>query len=153
MVTELEIPESTGRKKFSEAERAKAVDLVVNGGLTLKQAAEKMGCSVPSLQNWKSAAIKDGLVVPVKKASKKTGKKSNKKSAKKTPKKATGETWEDTTPEKPTKGPKKAVAKTSKLTFAELTDQFWAQYKNETVTPKEVQAIYSVLQFAFEKLN
>jgi len=100
--------------------------------------------------NWKSAAIKDGSVVPAKKAPKKTGKKPGKK----TPKKPMGETWEDATPEKPTKAtPKKAATKSGKITFAELTDQFWAQYKNETVTPKEVQDIYSVLQFAFNKLN
>jgi transposase-like protein len=43
------------RKTFSEKVKEKAVQLMLDGELSQKQIAQKFGCSVPSLQQWRKA--------------------------------------------------------------------------------------------------
>jgi transposase-like protein len=44
------------RKRFTAKEKDKAVQLLLEGNLSQKQVAQKFGCSIASLQQWKKAA-------------------------------------------------------------------------------------------------
>jgi len=50
---------ANSRNTFTHSEKAKAVKLLAAGTHTLKQVAEKFGCSVAALQLWKKALKRD----------------------------------------------------------------------------------------------
>lgn len=52
-----------GGKRFTDAEKARAVDAFVNGGLSLEAAAELIGCTPYSVRRWaKLAGVDTGAV-------------------------------------------------------------------------------------------
>jgi len=124
------------RKTFTQAEKDKAVNLVLKDGYTIQKAADAVGCSVPSLINWKKEAL--GAAA---------GKSASSNAA-------AGDAAA------PAKRVKKIVKKVKRPgnpqakpvgSFDEFAEKFWAKYPKDTVGSQSVHETYRVLQFVYDE--
>jgi len=131
--------QATAKKSFSSEAKTEAVQLITQEGYTLKQAAEKMGCSVASLQNWKKAADAGGGKTSVKATKKRKARKKGKKTAK--------------------KAVIMAPVQKSSITFDEFAQNYWSEYSGAAdvlrlppdIAPKAVEYVNNVLRYAYDQ--
>jgi len=125
--------ETSGKKTFSPETKAEALRLLSEEGYTLQQAADKIGCNVNSIQNWRAAA--------------KSGKKKSGKRVKKLKRR--------------TKSASTTVhADTSHISFEEFVQGYWSKHKDAAdvlqlppdIAPKAVQYVNNVLRYAYDQL-
>jgi len=140
--------ETTGRKTFTRQEKEYAVNnLILKQGYTAKEAADAMGCSLASIQNWKASIKKKGAAAPTEKgetsaAPARRTKKASKRAAKRT-KKAV-----------------RRVTSSGRPSFAEFSQEYWDSCANEVAAGnmppdaafKAIPQINSALMFAYRKL-
>jgi len=126
------------RKSYSPEAKAEALRLIFEDGYTVKQVAEQMGCSVNSIQNWKTAA-------PAVKSAKK-----GRKGKKKRRRKSVTMTVAGATP-----------AKKPLVSFDEFVQGYWSECAGAMdimrlppdITPQAVEHINNVLRYAYNRLG
>ena len=150
------------KHSFSPETKAEAMRLIFEEKYTAKRAAEAIGCSTFSIQQWKAAAKKNG----------------NGKA------KAAKRTVEDTDAAEPTVKAVKKVKKTKKagkkgkkvtkkaaqvvaaviapaISFDEFVQGYWSECKGATavlqlspdIAPQAVEYVNNVLRYAYGKFN
>lgn len=122
--------------------------LITEEGFTMKQAADKIGCSVNAIQNWKAQYKNSDGVTPSfpKKAAKSAkGKKGSKKIANRYVQGNAGT----------------AVAKGTQVAFDAFVRNFWSKHAKAAevlllppeIAPEAVRYINDVLRYAYKQLH
>ena len=147
------------KKSFTPEIRAEAMRLIFEENYTAKRAAETIGCSTFSIQQWKAAAKKNGKakvakktvedtssVEPTVKKVKKTKKASKK--GKKVAKKAAKVVSVDV-----------AAANIPAISFDEFAQGYWSECEGAAdvlclppdIAPKAVEYVNNVLRYAYSQ--
>ena len=134
----------TNRKTFSAEDKERALQMIAEG-TPQKEIAAEIGCSIPALQLWKTAA---------KKAKPAVAKKAAKKAVKKTAeKKTSAKKVKKVAPIAP------ATTSAAQVSFDEFVHDYWAdcaasadKRATKQFTPQAIQETYSILRYAYAKL-
>jgi len=126
------------RKSYSPEAKAEALRLILEEGYTVKQVADRMGCSINSIQNWKAAE-------PAVKSAKK-----GKKAKKKRRQKSVTATIAGAAP-----------ARKPLVSFDEFVQGYWSECAgamdimrlSPDITPQAVEHINNVLRYAYNRLG
>jgi transposase-like protein len=144
---------TVGRNGFSPEVKAEALQMI-RDGYTQQQAADHVGCSTFSIQQWKKAEAKSGKSkVTVNETvngadTAEPAVKSVKKSKKRRRRKGTTKATIAAPVGKPT------------ITFDEFVQDYWKEYKGASdalrlpadMMPKAVQYVNDVLRYAYDRL-
>jgi transposase-like protein len=151
--------EASGRKSYTHEEKMAAVRLITEDGYTAQQAADKVGCSLASITNWKRDFKEAQMVSTIKQEGRAAAEKriadeeaATKRVTKKSAKKGT---------RKGTKKGAKRVTKSGRPSLTDFVQGYWdsrakaaeANGASQDISFREIPKITDALQYAYQKLE
>jgi len=142
MSTEPTPTQKAGRKSFSPKIKEKAMRLIAEGELTQKQVADKIGCSINAIQQWKAKYKEMDESAPA--FPKKASRKKSKRRGKRLPKNV-----------------EVIAVEESRIAFDDFARNFWSENPRAAdvlllppdITPEAVRYVNDVLLYAYEQLG
>ena len=128
--------ETAGRKTFTAEEKAEALRLMDEENYTIKQTAEKIGCSMATITLWKMKAKKNKRLASHAGAPVKRRRKASRKSWKRAAKESVKES-----------------ADKGQISSNEFVLKYWENHPGMTVSSEEVQRIHETLHYAYTQLR